>query len=552
MASERYLPRYFRKLLAEMRQFLTGQQIVTAMLLALSAVFYQYRSGKLTRAAFKENIASVIYPFIWVVCGFGCYYVVKAAIHLHREMNEAVGSYKPTISGYTPKKPSWLPGVVTTSCGIVVFALLSYGTFVVAFPRTKATAVTPPAPIPALMPTQKPPMPPPLRVRPQESPTTSGTSIDNLTKLGWSVIADPNNETRFNFQQSSRPLPDMHKSAEYLGKIRYRFTVGIIGVTSLEGLSVLSTLRQMDGLIIAGRDISDLNELKTMHFISSLELNGVPARDLAPVGSLVQLRELKMLQLPNRFLDIRPLEKLVNLQKLTIIQFLVQDLSALRGMTSLRYLDLTATPVSDVSPLRDVQTLEELRIDQRSAPGLTTLASGHLKRLHIIHADGIPDPIELSPVADLKTLETLDITPARLLTLTPLRSLSNLSELIITGTAVSFQDLKNYSVHLQDPAAIAELHNLKKLGLAWVDIQDTDCLEGLRGLEQIYINQTPVSDIRTLGTLVSLRSVQLAGTRVVDIAPLLNLTMLKTLIIQETPARLDVITELKRRGVIIK
>src|SRR5437868_15341580 len=120
MASEWYARRFVRELLAEMGQFLTGQQMVTALLLALGAAFYQYLSGKLTPAAFKENAASVVYPFIWVVCGFGSYYVVKAAIHLHRAMNAAVDSYKPTISGYTPKKPSRIPGVLTASFAIGV------------------------------------------------------------------------------------------------------------------------------------------------------------------------------------------------------------------------------------------------------------------------------------------------------------------------------------------------------------------------------------------------------------------------------------------------
>jgi hypothetical protein len=106
---------------------------------------------------------------------------------------------------------------------------------------------------------------------------------------------------------------------------------------------------------------------------------------------------------------------------------------------------------------------------------------------------------------------------------------------------------------LQDPAAIADLHNLKFLGLAWVDISNTDFLGGLGRLEDIYINQTrSLSDIRTLGTLTSLRSVQSAATSVVDISPLLNLVNLKTLTLQVTPARFDVITELKHQGVTIK
>jgi internalin A len=201
--------------------------------------------------------------------------------------------------------------------------------------------------------------------------------------------------------------------------------------------------------------------------------------------------------------------------------------------------------------LRELPTLAELSIDERSVPALSRLAGSRLRVLHIMHTDGIPGPIDLSPVADLASLEKLEITPARMLTLSPLRRMSNLSELTIIGTGVSFRDM-GQSVHLEDPTAISELRNLKKLGLAWLDIKDADFLTGLNGLEEIFINQTPLSDIRALGSLGSLRSVQLAGTNVVDITPLLNLTKLKTLIIQATPARLDVVTELQRRGVVVK
>ena len=88
--------------------------------------------------------------------------------------------------------------------------------------------------------------------------------------------------------------------------------------------------------------------------------------------------------------------------------------------------------------------------------------------------------------------------------------------------------------------------------LAYVDLTDIGFLSGLTGMEELYIVWVPLSDIRVLGTLGSLRTVELVGTNVVDILPLLALPNLQTFIIQETPARADVITELKKRGVTIK
>jgi Leucine-rich repeat (LRR) protein len=172
--------------------------------------------------------------------------------------------------------------------------------------------------------------------------------------------------------------------------------------------------------------------------------------------------------------------------------------------------------------------------------------------LHIGHTDGVGTPLDLSPATTLKKLTTLEVMAANALSLSPLKQMSGLSELTIIGTGVSFRDL-GYSIHLADAGAIGDLRGLRKLGLAWVDVRDTSFLEGLDQLREIYINQTrSLSDVRTMGALLSLQSVQLVATSVVDISPLLNLPNLKRLTLQVTPARMDVVTELKRRGVSIR
>lgn len=167
MATQPYLVRFCKKLLVEIGAFLTGQQMITALLLGVGAFLYQYVRGQLTAAALKENAVAVVYPFVWVVCGFGCFYVIKAAVHLHREMVAEVNAYKPAFHGYVPKQPSRLPGILAASMSIGVLALLSYATFIAAFPnipnpqpfRIPVPQPIPPAPSPAPnpVPTPKPP-----------------------------------------------------------------------------------------------------------------------------------------------------------------------------------------------------------------------------------------------------------------------------------------------------------------------------------------------------------------------------------------------------------
>ena len=136
--AEPYALRFFKKLLVEMGAFLS--ETLTALCLAIAAFVYQFIAKKITWTALKENTASVMYPFVWVVCAFGCYYIVKAAIHLHMEMVEDANRYKSAIPEYKPKGPSPGPAILMVAISIGLLALLSYEMFRAAFPGNKATA----------------------------------------------------------------------------------------------------------------------------------------------------------------------------------------------------------------------------------------------------------------------------------------------------------------------------------------------------------------------------------------------------------------------------
>jgi len=118
-----------------------------------------------------------------------------------------------------------------------------------------------------------------------------------------------------------------------------------------------------------------------------------------PVGSLLHLRELTLRDCPTVRIDISPLEKtLVNLEKLTILQFVIGDLFALRGhdISPLSGFDRLASrrPVS----VERGRTLAEVSIDQRSVPGLSALTSSTLTTLHIQNSYARADSVDLTPL----------------------------------------------------------------------------------------------------------------------------------------------------------
>ena len=347
------------------------------------------------------------------------------------------------------------------------------------------------------------------------------------------------------------PLPDMVKSARYMKALRGKLNVGIIEASSLTGLSQLSTVGNIDGVRLAG-NFPDLGELRSFKQLRALDLIGGSTINLGPVGALTQLRELVIQQPHYKSPDLSPLGTLVNLERLSVYGCILPDIPALRTMTSLRFLDLTQTPVADLTPLRNLPYMNELIVDQRSIPALKDLGAG-IKALRIRHQNGIKEPMDLTAVASLRSLKTVEVWAANSLVLAPLVNIPGLSDLSINGTAVSFETFRDSSVHLVDPGSIGELHALQRLVLTWVDISDTRFMAGLGSLEEVYLDQIrSLNDVRTLGTLQKLRTIQLATTSVVDISPFLNLRGLKVLTLQETPARYDTIIELQNRGVIVK
>ena len=132
-----YVFRFASKVIGEIAKLMTTQQVVTGVVLALLAFLYQYVNGKLTLAALRENTASVLYPFVWLVCGFGCYCVIKAAIDLHQGNVSEVNNYQPAVPGFKPKSPSPLSGIVAAAVSICLLALLSWLTFRASFVPAK-------------------------------------------------------------------------------------------------------------------------------------------------------------------------------------------------------------------------------------------------------------------------------------------------------------------------------------------------------------------------------------------------------------------------------
>jgi internalin A len=117
--------------------------------------------------------------------------------------------------------------------------------------------------------------------------------------------------------------------------------------------------------------------------------------------------------------DLTPLKELTTLQQLYIDHTPVSDLSPLKNLTNLQLLYAENTQISDLSPLKDLVTLQLLKIKKTKVN-------------------------DLSPLKDLITLQLLRIEDTKVSNLSPLKNLVALQLLRIDGTKVSdLSPLKN-------------------------------------------------------------------------------------------------------------
>jgi hypothetical protein len=387
----------------------------------------------------------------------------------------------------------------------------------------------------------------PTERRSYTSAATESNAVAQLSRLGWTV--KPGSDD-IEFEIQTKPLPPMKESAVYFAQLQKPWRLHFQQVSSIEGLHELATIKGCSKIEINAGEFSDISELRGFESLSSLSISQLPLNegavvDASPLSSLSNLRELNLNL--TKIKNIDALTTLTKLEELNLGGTLIRDLSPLVHHHLLKSLEIRDTGVTDLTPINGIQSLNELGVSGKQIPGLAGLVNlQNLKRLRIIEQS----KIDLAPVSKLTSLEYLwvwgpmpEVGP---LDISPLRSLTKLRELMLTGMGLGVL------TKVTDIEALGELKEMTKLTLGDMEINDLAFVINLTHLEEIGINRMPVTSIAPLRYLKSLKSVGLNVTNVTDISPLLDLPNLERLSVTRTPARADVLTELERRGVKIQ
>ena len=126
-------------------------------------------------------------------------------------------------------------------------------------------------------------------------------------------------------------------------------------------------------------------------------------------------------------------------------------------------------------------------------------------------------PLDITPLAQLTQLTSLNLSENRIRDIAPLAQLTQLRKL----------DLWNNQI--KDVTPLAQLIQLTSLSLGGNQIRDIAPLAQLTQLTSLNLRNNQIKDVTPLAQLIQLTSLSLGGNQIRDIAPLAQLTQLTSL-----------------------
>lgn len=287
----------------------------------------------------------------------------------------------------------------------------------------------------------------------------------------------------------------------------------ITGITSLEPLKNLTNLQELTiDDYSKSTSVSDLSPLKNLTKLTKLRIATKSVTSLEPLNNLTKLQEL-YLQDGHGWCGISDISQLANFKDLKDLNIgvtkSVTSLEPLKGLTNLKNVEVWGSKFSDLSPLSE-KNLDELHISEYTGSDSSVISSfTNLSFLELGRAENIKD---FSFVSKFTKLKRLFLSESYVSSLEPLKNLTNLTELDISG---DFSDL----------TPLHALTNLTRLG-ARGDFSDLTPLKDLTKLRTLTLSSDNLSDLSPIKNLSVLNFIYLTACSLKNIAPLSNLKTL--------------------------
>ncbi len=264
------------------------------------------------------------------------------------------------------------------------------------------------------------------------------------------------------------------------------------GISDLTGLEAATKLERIE---FRRNAITDLTPLAGLTRLNNIKLRGNKITDISPLAKLTNVDWLGLEE--NTITDLSPLKGLVKLNGIGIEGNPVSDVSSLASLISLEGIDARRTPITDFSALAKLPRLRWIEFgNDRSIAALPSLKGlKSLRRLEINNCN-ISD---LAPLTELPQLEWLELINNLISDLSPLANLKRLEHLNLDANVIS------------DVSPLAKLTRLEVLYLENNKISDVSPLAGLTNLERLDLRNNAIADFSSLEGLSEKTNIQSEG-----------------------------------------
>ncbi len=271
----------------------------------------------------------------------------------------------------------------------------------------------------------------------------------------------------------------------------------ISDISEIEGLGTLTDLKF---LYLPKNHITSIHSLEKLKNLESLSLDG---NKVEKIEGLSTLKKLTWLNLANNQINIiEGLEELKNLQTLFLMGNQFQKIQGLENLGKLTILFLDDNQIESISGLEKLTHLKEIRLSKNRIREFSNLDNS--KELEILRLSDN----QISAINGLSTFKQLKVLDAANNQLTQIPNLSGLPKfmgLILNSNKIS--DMAGLGVLdrmstiqlanncISNITGLASLNSLFEIDLSNNNITDPSPLRSVKGLSKALLDGNPLSDL---------------------------------------------------------
>jgi hypothetical protein len=305
----------------------------------------------------------------------------------------------------------------------------------------------------------------------------------------------------------------------------------------------LAALTRIDSLQLSGRNLSDLEPLKTFHQLYALDISN---NNITTLNVLSDFRQIKSLNISdNPIDDINILNELQELQVIKMEGLPVNSMAPLYNHDKLKLVYAENTNLDDeiikVFNEENPRTLVIYKTDTLASWWKNLDEAWQNVFAQNAEFKGTPDKKSLHEIIFLEVFESnnntiTDITPLSILLSPTIIRLERLpaNDLTPLKSHTSLKRLKISRMPVDDLSPLKNLTHLEQLVLSDTPLENLEPIAWLKTLKQLDLSSTQAKNIKYLKCLKNLEQLNIANTRVRRLKHLYNLEQLEELICYNT------------------